>query len=57
VSYNIVIIRPRNGLVSADTMNYSWEAVVNGEVILASTKEEAEAKAQAREAELKEIKN
>ena len=57
MSYNIVIIRPRNGLVSADTMNYSWEAVVNGEVILASTKEEAEAKAQAREAELKEIKN
>ena len=30
-----VIIRPRNGLVPAATADYSWEAVVNGEVILA----------------------
>lgn len=50
-----VIIRPRNGLVPAATADYSWEAVVNGEVILALNQDDANAKAQARERELRDL--
>ena len=50
---NIVIIRPREGLVPASTQEYSWEAVVNGEIILAIDKADAEAKAQKRVRELR----
>lgn len=48
-----VIIRHRHGLVPADTAQYGFEAVVNGQVILATDYADAEAKAKAREAELR----
>lgn len=42
-----VIIRPREGLVPADTAHLNWVCYIDGEPSLHETKEEAEAYAKA----------
>lgn len=52
-----VIIRPREGLVPANTAQFSWKAELiyegNRETILGVDRLDAESKAMAREAEIK----